>query len=261
MLNLKCKFMVNIEDLKEMKEMEISSQDFIKDEWKLLKKYKDKDNHYYALIECCHCGNRKVVNYYNFINLKTTSLKCLKCKYLQVAKEEIGKTFGTIKVIALDRIEEIVRQNSSKSDVRVYYLTECLKCGKQSIRLRNITQFNKSNGCKYCNSAFEESSYNNLLHVYKSGAKDRNINWELTNEEFLSLVTQNCYYCGEEPYERPHDTSSHKLKVMGIDRLNSNLSYSLNNCVPCCTKCNLMKQALSKEEFLGHITKIYKHLY
>lgn len=248
-------------ELENLQEMEISSQDISKNGWKLIKRYKDEKNHYYALIECINCGNQKLVNYYNFINTKIKPLKCIKCKYIQLAKEEEGLTFGTIKVIGLDHINIIERSNSNKTDTLVYYNTICTKCGKTSIRLRNLTQWKNSNGCKHCNSAFLEPSYNNLLMVYKQGATNRGIQWDLSNEEFLSLITKDCYYCGESPSIREHDNSVNKLAVMGIDRVDNSKSYVYSNCVPCCTKCNFMKQGHTLTEFLNQVKKIYKHLY
>ena len=34
--------------------------------------------------------------------------------------------------------------------------------------------------------------------------------------------------------------------------------YTIDNCVPCYSKCNLMKSNFKKEDFLQHISKIYK---
>lgn len=45
---------------------------------------------------------------------------------------------------------------------------------------------------------------------------------------------------------------------MGIDRVDSDKPYEIDNCVPCCTKCNFMKQAHSVEDFLNHVEAIYK---
>ena len=46
---------MELENLKNVIEMPISSQAFSKDGWKLVKKFKDEKNNYYALIECEFC--------------------------------------------------------------------------------------------------------------------------------------------------------------------------------------------------------------
>lgn len=236
---------------------EISSQDFIKNGWRLIDKYKDESN-YYAKIQCVSCGDIKVVQYYNFMNHNPH--KCTKCKIVERAKEETGQIFGTVEILGLDHIEEKPRKNDSKVDYYIYYKTKCTKCNKESVRLRNISQWKKTDGCKKCNNIFEESSYNSLYNSYKYGAKSRNINWNLSPEEFVSIITRPCFYCGSLGNPRNRDYSKNKLSVNGIDRIDSSLDYTINNCVPCCTMCNYMKQDYSQDEFIKQIHKIHFNL-
>jgi hypothetical protein len=44
----------------------------------------------------------------------------------------------------------------------------------------------------------------------------------------------------------------------GIDRVDSNIGYTLENCVPCCEAVNRMKMDLSKEEFIELCREISK---
>ena len=46
-------------------------------------------------------------------------------------------------------------------------------------------------------------------------------------------------------------------KFNGIDRIDSNIGYTVNNCVPCCTICNHMKNDLTTDEFYNHIKLLY----
>lgn len=61
------------------------------------------------------------------------------------------------------------------------------------------------------------------------------------------------------PTTRKHDLSTNKETVNGIDRVDSKIGYYIDNCVTCCTMCNYMKQAHSKESFLEQVKKIYNH--
>lgn len=239
----------------EIENKEISSQEFVKNGWRLINKRKDKFK-YYADIECITCGNIKSIDYYSFIHRNPH--KCKKCKAINQAKEEIGQIFGTVEVLGLDHIEEKI--SSNKTYYYVYYLTRCTKCHKESIRLRNISQWKKTDGCKKCDNVFEESSYNSLYNTYKYGAKTRNINWNLTPKEFLNIITKPCFYCGSTGEERQRDCGKSKLKVNGIDRVNSSLDYSVDNCVPCCTMCNYMKQDYPQKLFINQIHRIHNHL-
>jgi hypothetical protein len=78
-----------------------------------------------------------------------------------------------------------------------------------------------------------------------ANCKRRHIKNELTFDEFLTFHNSTCVYCG---------SSSN-----GIDRLFSDFSYSLGNCVPCCSLCNRMKSVSSPASFLLHVSKISKY--
>ena len=241
---------------KNLIELEISSQDFSKNGWKLLKKYKNEKNNYYALIECESCQKQEIVNYYNFINPQRIPHSCNECKHLDILKSEIGKIYGSVKILDFDHISKLKDSNHTC----IYFKTECTNCHKITVRLFNKTQWEKTTICKQCNSTFDNPSLNDLLRVYKKGASERNIEWKLSNEEFSDLVHKNCHYCNDTPKKRKHDQSVNKTEVMGIDRLDSSKSYIIDNCVPCCTLCNFMKQSSSYDNFINQIKKIYNFL-
>lgn len=108
---------------------------------------------------------------------------------------------------------------------------------------------------------------NFLYRSYKQGAKNRGHSFDLSFEEFNSIISCNCAYCGELPKEadgelliKRGDTHQPTIRYNGVDRVNPELGYSIDNCVPCCPKCNYMKGTLQKEEFLFHIEKIHNFL-
>lgn len=47
--------------------------------------------------------------------------------------------------------------------------------------------------------------------------------------------------------------------VNGIDRVDSSKNYTIDNCIPCCTMCNFMKQSYPQNDFLNQINKIYHY--
>lgn len=228
-----------MENLKNLIELEISSQGFSNNGWKLLKKLRNSNNNYYALIKCEKCGYEKLVNYYNFVNGKQR--KCPTCRYYDL----IGTVIGSTEILDVDHIEYITRESGKKTEYRPYYKVKCTKCGHIHVKLYNKTNWLNYKGCQRCVASFDDSKLNRLKNVYKSNAKVRNISWDLTDSEFLELVTKSCAYCG------------HTQEYNGIDRIDSNKGYTINNCVPCCSWCNTMKLDHSLEEFLQHITNIY----
>jgi len=75
----------------------------------------------------------------------------------------------------------------------------------------------------------------------KNAAKKRNIEWKLLFEEYIKLIETPCYYCNNElgpPVKRS----------IGLDRLDSNGCYELNNVVSCCYKCNTLKSNIFTPE-------------
>lgn len=228
-----------MENLENLIELEISSQGFSNNGWKLLKKLRNSNNNYYALIKCEKCGCEKLVNYYNFINGKQR--KCPTCRYYDL----IGTVIGNTEILNVDHIEYITRESGKKTEYKPYYKVKCTKCGHIHVKLYNKTNWLNYKGCQRCIASFDDPKLNRIKNAYKSNAKVRNISWELTDSEFLELVTKSCVYCG------------HTQEYNGIDRIDPNKGYTINNCVPCCGWCNTMKLDHSLEEFLQHITNIY----
>jgi len=111
---------------------------------------------------------------------------------------------------------------------------------------------------------YGEANFNGLFHSYSKSAQDRGIYFNLSKEQFKLLTKQDCYYCGIEPLQKFANGKPEKWKYglwiyNGIDRKDDSMGYEINNCVPCCTKCNYAKQGLSDVEFLEHIEKIHKN--
>lgn len=103
---------------------------------------------------------------------------------------------------------------------------------------------------------------NKYYQNYKNNALSRNHIFELLFDDFNNVIIQNCYYCGQEPqfndrWIKIEHKNQPKLAYNGIDRVDSLKGYTINNVVPCCSKCNLMKNIFTSEEFLHHISKIY----
>lgn len=97
------------------------------------------------------------------------------------------------------------------------------------------------------NAAWRQT-YKGRLMSYKRAAKARKIEWLLTDEEFKSFWGKECYYCGES------------IETIGIDRMDNNKPYVIDNCCSCCTSCNVMKMTLNKDEFLKKIKQILTNL-
>lgn len=95
-----------------------------------------------------------------------------------------------------------------------------------------------------------------LLQGYKNNAHSRNLPFDLTDDQFLKLVTSNCFFCGEEPTNRKKARKRQFLEMPedfrhnGVDRWYSHRGYTTENCVPCCKTCNYAKRSMSGENFI-----------
>ncbi len=91
-------------------------------------------------------------------------------------------------------------------------------------------------------------TFKGRLLSYKRAAKKRNIEWLLSEDEFKSFWGINCSYCNCD------------IKTIGIDRIENEKPYTIDNCQSCCSTCNSMKMDLSEDEFINIIKKILRHL-
>jgi hypothetical protein len=109
------------------------------------------------------------------------------------------------------------------------------------IHKREITEYAKEWNTK------NKESPSRLYSSYKGCSKHRDYLFELTLEEFMLYWQKPCTYCGIE------------IKTVGIDRINSSIGYKIDNCVPCCTRCNFVKSNHSIEETNQHLIRMLKH--
>ena len=99
---------------------------------------------------------------------------------------------------------------------------------------RNYSQERKANPIAY-------------YRAYIDSGASRNLPFTLSLHEFTSIVNKPCFYC----------KAYNEKEVHGIDRLNSKAGYILENCVPCCYRCNFMKQDMSVDEFAKYICQLF----
>jgi hypothetical protein len=85
---------------------------------------------------------------------------------------------------------------------------------------------------------------------YKHRATKMEKAFELSREEFDDLQKKlPCYICNRM------NTKNH---CNGVDRIDNNEGYTLENSRTCCGDCNLMKKILSHEDFLTQVARIAK---
>lgn len=180
-----------------------------------------------------------------------------KCLGISQRNDLNGEKFGKWTVINFSHIKPHKNTPQSMWNVRC-------ECGQEKEVWASSLKGGKSKSCgcdRYnkITKPFGESCLNDFFSHYKSAAKKRNIIFELDKEFFSLIVFKNCSYCGEDPKKRTNGRKSINgiIPLNGIDRKDNNIGYTVENCVPCCPKCNFMKMKLNDGEFLSQIEKIH----
>lgn len=98
--------------------------------------------------------------------------------------------------------------------------------------------------------------YLSLYAHYRKQATERGYPFELTEDQFCSLVTRECHYCGRLPYTHADFKS---IDWIGLDRADNTKGYTLENSRPCCGTCNMVKGSMSEQQFMDLALRIAAH--
>lgn len=173
-----------------------------------------------------------------------------KKKYYQEHKQEILlKNFEYRKQHQKEkaaRDKQYVKENQDKVQVyqKEYRETHKISNAEYQKRYREknkdkLTEYKKSPKIRY--------------KIYKRNAEKRNLDFNLSENEFFEISTLPCAYCGGYS-----DTYNDEW-FNGIDRIDSNFGYSKNNIVPCCAICNRMKMDLNVNDWINQMIKIINY--
>lgn len=178
-------------------------------------------------------------------------------------RKYIGMRYGRLTIISFDRKE---------GSTQYFFNCRC-DCGTvKTVRLSCMQQktttscgcaqkegsAKRSAGNTYTRLAFGENALNNLLSRYKIDAKRRNLIFNLSKEEFRTITSQDCFYCGKPPSAVKQIKNAYgHYTYNGIDRLDNATGYVVDNCVAACKDCNSQKNAISKEM----VYKLYHALF
>lgn len=177
-----------------------------------------------SMWECmCSCGNIKLTTGTNLRRGTTTSCGC-------VFKEKLA-----------ERNRRELTEEPWLADMKYYVRRNGYRKNRSKKLALGSNQFAKKEGST---QPWEHPS----------------LEWHLTLDEYKTLVTSDCFYCGAPPSQKPKGVLVEHLKRNGIDRKDNETGYVWDNCVPCCASCNREKRAQSVEEFISNTKRRYLHL-
>lgn len=135
---------------------------------------------------------------------------------------------------------------------------KCKRCGNDLSSTRQSAMYcldcvilnNKERQKRYKSKKVytDDEIIKGIYSKYKSSAKKRNHSFDLPINVFKDYYKSECHYCGDT------------LRSVGFDRVDNTKGYSLDNIVPCCTVCNIMKHKVSKDSFIQQCQKIVDNL-
>ena len=144
----------------------------------------------------------------------------------------------------------------------VQWLCRC-DCGKEIIVMAGSLRSGKTRSCgclrretlektKYATRlALGVAAFNKIYNEYRCSARKRDLHFSLTKEQFRHLTKGRCHYCNRSPSQIKLGNGKRGDYIYnGIDRVDNSKGYSVENCVPCCGRCNFAKGTATQTEFI-----------
>lgn len=186
---------------------------------------------------------------WNVTPASKTCRKCKKNKPLEQFYRSPDCRFGRMarcKKCVSEKLKE------TKSDPkRIPKEKKCNSCQKVKAASEFSRRASTASGlrayCKVC-CDLDRKTPRQTFTRYKQSARNRQLPFEITFEEFLSFQEDPCTYCGGIQ------------DAIGLDRIDSTRGYEMTNLTRCCGTCNYMKRHHSVEEWLDHLEKVLFHM-
>lgn len=202
----------------------------------------------------CECGNTKVVKTTHLTKGQVSSCGCLISQYGTALKP--GQKFNRLTTVEY-------------KDAHWRCLCDCGNYTTWISTDKIISGNTTSCGC-YCTEQLSKRAH--LMHeanreYTKPIASARRL-WQniylyrdgycMGFDEFYSITQHDCFYCGISPLQEFNsiEHSDGLFIYNGIDRIDSLLGHSKDNCVACCNACNVAKNDTSIQEFSLYVQSL-----
>lgn len=200
---------------------------------------KDSDK---TFCTVCHVAFPKFIN-----NINKESTKCMPClekqrsiEVLRVRDRDYSE-YDRMRANDINRIRWKEEYNKKFNPGRLYRARQILKYGLTGYRRRRadaMTKYRNENPEYFEQVNIDRNNNGNYKFTnYKYHAKQKNINFSLSKDEFIKFLNDECFYCN-------------KTRAFGIDKIDCTLGYTIDNCVACCGTCNNMKNSLDVNTFI-----------
>lgn len=167
-------------------------------------------------------------------------------------------TIGQVLENGLKIIDGPFKSNSKRN---VKYLVECPSCKSSNLKYGNTLK-NIKIGCFPCYSKSlrrtdNRPAFSKYYSSLKANAKSRNIDVNISLNDFIKIVSNDCYWCGLPPQPKSGFKEWQDVAwISGVDRKDNNLGYTIKNSVACCYDCNRAKSDLPLDLWKYWIVRI-----
>jgi hypothetical protein len=213
----------------------------------------------------CACGNRCTRNAYQVERGDVKDCGCTNEKQRKTDRTYVGKTVHGLLVTGIKR-----KRYASGKQRHVIWKLRC-HCGKDFEARASIIFRGQQSSCGCLTPELKrapgESGFKTAKTSYLRGARQRGLDFELTDEQLHMLFTADCAYCGKPPYTISRGSGrgmtdarkKHSAYVRnGIDRIDNDKGYTIDNVKPACKHCNWMRRDMPVDAFLDHVKAIYE---
>jgi hypothetical protein len=203
----------------------------------------------------CDCGTERWVLEHGLLSGRSLDCGCVN----KIGFQDLtGHQYGSWSVLS-----------NCERGKNTRWLCRCV-CGveRKVLRFSLVTSRSTSCGCeghKRQQRALAKpggfAARTSVLTAYRVSARARGLCFELSRDEFLTIVQMPCAYCGSLPSRVIAGKGPAESFVCnGIDRIDSEQGYLLSNVLPCCSICNRAKGIMDRDGFVSWVSRVYAHL-
>lgn len=158
--------------------------------------------------------------------------------------------------------EEEINGIDRVDNAKGYILENCIPCCKHCNRMKHILHPVFFIGKAKLITNFQETNLEDkefylswkvyihkipthYIYIKRINEEKRGYEFSLTKEEYEHLIYKPCYLCGFK-----------NIVGNGLDRQDTSKGYTIENVLPCCSTCNMMKAFYNKDDFIKQMKKI-----